>query len=297
MKEFHLEIENVRDFNLDHIFDCGQCFRWKKEEDGSYTGVITYFFEKDWIKAAVNVDFKEFEGDLGGVIKIKSTSPISKEFWENYLDLQTDYGKIKRSLSRKDKHIRGAIKSGEGIRLLNQDKWETLISFIISANNNIPRIKGCIESLSKNFGESLGEFRGEERFAFPMPESLAELTEDDLGICKLGYRAKYIIDTSKAVADKGIDALFLIEKMDSEKAFKDITSYKGVGPKVAHCILLFALGKRESFPVDVWMSKVMLDIYGLENKKEIETFAKETFGKNRGIAQQYLFYHIREKGI
>ncbi len=281
MKKFI--IDGIKDFDLDHIFDCGQCFRWEKEEDGSYTGVAK--------GKAVNIDYDE-----GRLIIDNASEEDFNDIWYHYLDLDTDYGKIKRSLSRKDKVIKKVIKSGEGIRILNQDIWETIVSFIISANNNIPRIKGGIELLCENFGKPLGEYRGKDRFAFPSPEKISSLSEENLDICRLGYRSKYIIATAKKyLEDRESYENLVSEKVSTEEAFNKIKELSGVGPKVANCITLFSLKKRDSFPIDVWMKRVMNRLYGIDenNFKEMELFAKENFGNKAGIAQQYLFYYMR----
>ncbi len=288
-KKSTVQIENLESFNLKQILECGQCFRWNKQEDcGSYGGVVTFFVDGKFISTFVQA---KQEGEK---LSLLSSKEIIKSKWENYFDLKTDYKTIKKNLGKNDLKIKEAIKAGEGIRILNQDKWETLVSFIISQNNNIPRIKGCIEALCQKFGEPLGHFAGTNRYGFPSPQILANLNVEDLGICKLGYRAPYIIEASKQILDMGLEEYYRIDELPEEEAFQKLTSLKGVGPKVAHCLLLFAFQKRKSFPIDVWIKKVMKDVYGLEEKKEIETFAKEKFGENGGIAQQYLFYYIRE---
>ena len=219
-------LDEVKDFNLEHIFDCGQCFRWNAEDDGSYTGVAG--------GRAVNVA-------LSGksLVIDNATADDFEEFWRDYFDMDTDYGKIKDTLRAQDPVIGKAIDEGEGIRLLDQEIWETIISFIISANNNIPRIKGCIESLCENFGEKIGRYRGKTRYAFPTAQKLASLTTDDLVPCRLGYRAKYIINTAKMytkLGDKYFEEL-KGEDVSYEDAFKKISQLQGVGPKVANCIL------------------------------------------------------------
>lgn len=279
-------IENVKDFDLDQIFDCGQCFRWQKEEDGSYTGVVS--------KMAVNM---ALDGD--NLVIDNCDSENFENFWRNYLDFDTDYAKIKNKLKSKDEVIGRAIKRGEGIRLLNQDVWETVISFIISANNNIPRIKGCIESLCENFGKEIGQYRGKVRYAFPDASILANMTVEDLAPCRLGYRAKYIVASAKMFeADRQTYEGLKEAEVSSDEAFKTISTLNGVGPKVANCIMLFALKKRDAFPIDVWMKKVMNFLYGFEENdvKGMETFAKEKFGEYAGIAQQYQFYYMRNEG-
>lgn len=294
--------EKIKDFNLDHIFDCGQCFRWSREEDGSYTGIA--------FKRPVNISFLPYtEGGFEGKLSIDNiTEAEFEQYWRTYLDLDKDYGQIKSHLAKKDLIIGEAIKSGQGIRILKQEPWETLISFIISQNNNIPRIKKCIEGLCEMFGCSAGTFRGKEYYTFPEATVLAELTESDLSPIKLGYRAKYIIETAKKVVTDNIDSakqesievnlptLGNLRKADIMTGYEYLTSLCGVGPKVANCILLFGLEKYESFPIDVWVRRVMHQLYDIDEKdlKSMAAYANENFGQYGGIAQQYLFYHIRQ---
>ncbi|MHC1722154.1 MAG: DNA glycosylase [Aminipila sp.] len=294
--------ENIKDFNLDHIFDCGQCFRWNKQKDGSYTGVA---FGKP-----VNINFEPYmEGGYEGKLSIDNIDEVEfNQNWKTYLDLNKDYGQIKATLAKKDLVLAEAIKSGQGIRILNQDPWEILISFIISQNNNIPRIKKCIEGLCEMFGSPAGRFQGKEYFAFPKASVLAQLTEEDLYSIKLGYRAKYILETAKKiVADntdpmtkQGIDVnlttLVNLRKADIVTGYEYLTSLCGVGPKVANCILLFGMEKHESFPIDVWVRRVMHKLYDIDENdmQSMANYANENFGKYGGIAQQYLFYHIRQ---
>ena len=214
----------------------------------------------------------------------------SEEFWRDYLDLGRDYGKIKEKLSEDDEIIGAAIEYGSGIRLLNQDRWETLISFIISQNNNIPRIKGCIEKLCAMFGKPIGTFRGKEYFSFPERERLAGISEEDLEPVRLGYRARYIVETAKADID-----LEKASELDTPSLYRYLLSLTGVGPKVANCILLFGFSRYDSFPVDVWVRRVMNRLYGFDEKdmKGMTRFAEEKFGSLGGFAQQYLFYYIR----
>lgn len=297
------EIE-VKDFNLRDIFDCGQCFRWNREEDGSYTGVA--------FGRAVNITMRA--GRTGfcagcprsgrcrgtgfcGTLILEGADPDEfQEIWAPYFDLKRDYGQIKAALAEKDPVMAQAIKHGEGIRILNQDPWETLISFIISQNNNIPRIKRCIEDISAAFGEEIGEYRGKKRYGFPSFDRLAELAPEDLGPVRLGYRARYIAETARAAAADGGKALYSIRDMEQEEAFRYLSGLCGVGPKVANCILLFAGEKYGSFPVDVWVKRVMNRLYGIDeqNVKEMQSFAAEKFGELGGFAQQYLFYYMRE---
>ncbi len=286
-------IVKVKDFNLNHIFDCGQCFRWDKEEDGSYTGVV---FNK-----ILNISFKpDRENSINGEIQlIGSDEEDFKNIWQEYLDLNTDYSIIKGWLKKDDEIMAEAIQWGQGIRILNQELWEVIISFIVSQNNNIKRIKGCIEKLCELYGEPLGEFKGKKRYGFPTVETLARLDVEDLGQVKLGYRAKYIINTSKAIdslqKEKGIK-INELSTMETDSLRELLLQYNGIGLKVANCILLFGASKKESFPIDVWVKRVMNKLYGISEKnlQEMETFATEHFGEYGGIAQQYLFYYMRE---
>ena len=282
--------ENITDFHLDHIFDCGQAFRWEKQEDGSYTGVAG--------GRIANIQFEPYEagGTAGKLIITNATEEDYDSFWHSYLDLDRDYAGIKAQLAA-DPVMKTAISYGEGIRLLQQEPWETLLSFIISQNNHIPRIKKCIETLSINFGECAGEYEGRKYYSLPSPEVLASLTEEDLAVCRLGYRAKYLIETAKKVCAEGVEVLkgTVGAGTTSREAYDYITGFHGVGPKVANCIMLFALGKYDSFPLDVWMKRVMQEEYGLTSPKEMADFAAENFGEYGGFAQQYLFYYVREK--
>lgn len=282
--------KEVCDFHLDHIFDCGQAFRWEKQEDGSYTGIAGNHI--------ANVQFEPESpgGTCGTMILSNVTEEEYQSFWMEYLDLKRDYAEIKKILA-KDPVMEKAIRHGEGIRLLQQDPWEILLSFIISQNNHIPRIKKCIDSLSENFGEKAGKFQGNTYYTLPTPERLATLTVEDLGVCRLGYRAKYLIASAQKVCEDGIDALYhnAIPQVTSKEAYDYITGFHGVGPKVANCILLFSMGKYDRFPVDTWMKKVMEQQYGLSSVKAIEAFVSENFGEYGGFAQQYLFYFVREE--
>ncbi len=276
-------VSGFTDFDVDHTFDCGQCFRWNREDDGSYTGVA--------FGRAVNIRM-----DDGTLVIDNCTEDDYKSIWADYLDVQRDYSGLKTRLSSHDDIMKRAVEYGSGIRLLHQDPWETLISFIISQNSNIPRIKKCIESLCSNFGKSIGEYRGQERFSFPSAERLAALTQEELSVCRLGYRDRYILETAAAVSADGGKSLVRARSLSFDDAERYIRSLKGVGPKVANCILLFGLLKYESFPLDVWMKRIMHELYGYDEKdmKGMSSYARENFGEYSGFAQQYLFYYARE---
>ena len=277
-------LEGVRDFNLEHTFENGQCFRWNRESDGSYTGVA--------LGRILNLEASD-----DTVILNNTTMQEYMEIWEDYFDLKRDYGAVKALLSQNDPDMKAAIAYGSGMRILRQDPWETIVSFIISQNNNIPRIKKCVEGLCINHGKKLGSYRGKEYYAFPTPEELAELTPEELDSCKLGYRAKYIVETAKLVNSDSGAALRRMTDADEKEAYEYLIGLSGVGPKVANCIMLFGLGKYASFPLDVWIKRVMHQVYGIEenNTAKMQEYAAKHFGNLGGIAQQYLFYYAREK--
>ena len=277
-------IDNVRDIDLEHVFECGQCFRWVPAGDGSgdYIGAAGKF--------AARISLEHDEASEACRLVIEATGG-DEAFWRNYFDLGTDYGAIKDELVRNEPDIESAVKYGYGIRILRQDLFETVISFIVSQNNNIPRIRKCIEALCSRYGEYIGEAFGREWHAFPEPDVLAAAAEEDLAALRLGYRAGYI----RAAAERYV---FDRDRGRLPETRDDILSYRGVGPKVANCIMLFGLRDVGAFPVDTWVKHIMNDMYGFDENdmKGMERFAREKFGGLAGYAQQYLFYYYRDNG-
>ncbi len=276
-------LKNLHDFNPVHTFMCGQCFRWD-ESDGGFIGIAH--------GRAVLV--KQTEN--GNVEIYNTTKKDFNDIWCDYFDFNTDYGAIKNTLSSDDS-LKKAIKFGGGIRILNQEPFECLISFIISTQNSIPRIKKIIAKMSELFGEKI-EFNGKTYYAFPTCEALAQLNESDLAPLKVGYRAEYILDASKKVKNGEVDLNSLFDT-DIQGARKELLKIKGVGPKVADCVLLFSLKKHGAFPIDVWIGRIMRSLYLGENAtmKEILKFSSEKFSDYAGFAQQYLFYYARENKL
>lgn len=272
-------LSGVTDFNLTQTFDCGQCFRWSKIDDSSYSGIA-------------HGKYLKISADGNNVILHNTSAEEYYETWEEYFDISRDYSDIKRSLSNGEVMIR-AIKSGGGIRILKQDLWETTISFIISASNNIPRIKKIIELLCENFGDHLGD----GNYSFPTPQKLSGITADDLSVIRAGFRGKYIADAVLKVNSGEVD-IYNLHNLDTQTARKELLKINGVGNKVADCILLFGLGRTEVFPVDTWINNVMCKIYPERCKSlsDVRAAGPEIFGNNCGIAQQYLFYYARENG-
>lgn len=280
-------LENCKSFELVDIFDCGQCFRWNKEDDGSYTGI----FGKNVLNVQKEKEKIIFNGICDGNIE---------EIVEKYFDLERNYEEIKELLSKVDDSMKISIEYGRGIRLLNQDLWEMIISFIISANNNIPRIKKIINNLSERYGKEI-VYKNQSFYTFPTPEELKDVTVEEYRKLGLGFRDIRIFETVHMVLNKKVDLEKLKYEKNTVEIREQLLALSGVGPKVADCILLFSDLKRlDAFPIDVWVRRVMNELYihnedeNKVSKKEIESIAKEKFGNIAGIAQQYLFYWKRE---
>ena len=287
MQEQEYQIENQESFELKHIFDCGQCFRWNEEDDKSYTGV----FKGNVLNVKKDNNTIYFKGIVNGNIK---------DIVEDYFDLNRDYTKIKKTLSKVDNNMKKGIEYGEGIRILNQDLVETILSFIISANNNIPRIKKIIERLSESYGTKI-VWNKKNYYAFPSLKQLENVSVEEYRNLGLGFRDKRIYDTVHMLLNNQVDYKKWYDEKDTLKVREELLSLAGVGPKVADCILLFSDLKRfDVFPIDVWVRRVMNELYIKNsdetkvNKKDIERIAYQKFGKLEGIAQQYLFYWKRE---
>lgn len=259
-------------FDLDQIFDCGQCFRFDKSDDG-YKGV------------AFGMPITVMQGD--STVTVCGAGENSRELFRDYFALNDDYHSIRDDISQRfgdDSTIRAAMIAGQGIRILHQDPWETICSFIISQNNNIPRIKKIVSAISERFGKPV-TCQDKEYYAFPTAEALALAGEDEIFSLRTGFRAAYIYDAAKKVADGTLD-LASLRLLPTDELITALTTVKGIGPKVASCAALFGFGKTDAFPVDVWMKRVMAKYYpdGLDIP---------SLGSYSGIAQQYLFYYER----
>ena len=287
MQEQQYILKNATSFEPKHIFECGQCFRWDEEQDGSYTGIV-----KNNVINVKKVD--------NSIIFLSYGADKLEQLAIDYFDLSRDYEEIKGTLSKIDIYLENSIKYGSGIRILNQDLWETIISFIISANNNIPRIKGIINRISQKYGNKI-EWKGKEYYTFPTVENLAKASVEDLRALGLGFRDVRVYETTHKVLNKEVDLNKMHEEKDTQKVRDTLLTLSGVGPKVADCILLFSTLKRfDVFPIDVWVRRVMNELYIKNedetkvNKREIEKLAKEKYGDLEGLAQQYLFYWKRD---
>lgn len=264
-----VEITGITDFSLEQTFECGQCFRWNRDGADAYFGVA--------MGKAARIRY-----DKNSVF-ITGTAEDFNTIWRAYFDLDRDYASIRRGISI-DAYMTAAAIHGSGIRILKQDKWEALCSFILSQCNNIPRIKGMVEKLCCLFGEQL-HFEGKPYYTFPAAEKLSRLTEEDLAPVRCGYRAAYVLEAARAVADGSLD-LDALSSGTPEKALDTLKKMKGIGSKVASCAVLFGLHMLDSFPVDTWIKKAVNENYG-------KSFDPSVFSPYAGIAQQYIFYYAR----
>lgn len=289
MEEQKYILENQDSFELKDIFECGQCFRWNVKDDGSYIGVIK--------NAVINVKKEDNKIIFNGICNGNMENIV-----RYYFDLDRNYEELKNRLSSIDDYMKKSVEYGSGIRILNQDLWETIISFIISANNNIPRIKGIIERLSKKYGNEI-IWNGTSYYTFPTAEQLENVSVQDFRNIGLGFRDIRLYETTHKILDNEVNLDELYNEPDTLKVREKLLTLSGVGPKVADCILLFSDLKRfDTFPIDVWVRRVMNELYLNEpdeskiSKKKIERLSKEKFGNIRGLAQQYLFYWRRSIG-
>lgn len=253
-------------FSLPQTLDCGQAFRWEKNENNIWHGVV---------KGTPLTVYETAEG----IVFENTTEEQFNAIWKDYFDFDTDYKKIRESFSG-DLYLSKAMDFCGGIRLLKQEPWEALCSFIISQNNNIPRIKGIISRLCEAFGDDLGN--GD--FSFPAAERLANMTPEELAPLRAGFRAKYIVDAARKVVS-GEVPLYSLPQLPLEDGLNSLIKITGVGPKVASCALLYGCGKKDAFPIDVWVKKILSELYP-------DGFPFED-SPYKGVAQQYLFHYRR----
>ena len=259
----------IPDMDLGKIEASGQCFRMEEGEPGHFAVIAGERFLEICYQGecfALSCSEEEFGG-----------------FWSRYFDLGTDYRWIREKVEKGDEYLSQAAKAGQGIRILRQDPWEMVATFIISQQNNIPRIKKCIGLLCRRYGRRLENFRGEAYYGFPSPEALAGADLEGLRGCNLGYRARYILETAKAVAGEEV-SLKALEGQDHHKVKKELMKLCGVGEKVAECVCLFGFHHVDAFPVDTHIAQVLKAHYP-------EGFPFKRYKGFAGILQQYMFYY------
>lgn len=269
-----------QDYNLDLTFDSGQTFRWQKVNDG-WEGVI---YGK-WVRLEHHKDG----------IKACVCGKVSYWSWlEDYLQINTSLNRILREFPR-DPHMNGAVKTCRGLRIVRQEPWECLATFLMSSNKQIPQIKQIINNLCERFGEQIPSPHGRPLYAFPTPQVIATASEEELRLCKMGFRAEYLKKAAEKIVHEKID-LRELSRLSSDKAREILLSFRGVGPKIADCVMLFSLGFMDAFPIDVWIEKALRTFY-FDSKpvkqKDLEKFTRSYFGKFAGYAQQYLYHYIR----
>lgn len=295
----YVVIEEVKNFKLKHIFECGQIFRFDEIAEGNY--IIIAFGKL--------IELKEQDNNI---LIYNSTEEEVKKIWLKYFDLDRDYSKIKNELS-KDTLLRQSIEFGYGIRVLNQDSFEMLLSFIISARNNIPSIKKTVNKIAIKWGKRI-EYKEKTYYTFPCIADIKDANLEEMQETGASFRSKYLIDTIKNIdsykmekRNSNVDEenssikynLDYIKSLNDDECHNALQEFKGVGTKVADCIMLFSMGKTSAFPVDVWVKRAMIYFYGAEDSSlnKIRIFARNKFGELAGFAQQYLFYYARENKI
>lgn len=275
-----IEIKNIKDFNLDDTVTCGQIFRYEKEIDNSYTIILQ--------DRVVNVRYNR------NTLYVDSSKEDNLEsIILRYFDLERDYSKINEIILKSDKEISFVVDACKGLKMINSYPFETIISYIISANNSVPSIKKSVDKISMMYGRKV-TFRSKDYYLFPTPEELKDVSCEEYRTCSVGFRDKYIESIVKLInSDKNY--LDNIYNLDTYSAFDILLKEKGIGPKVASCVLLFAYQKFDVFPIDTWVKKVMKERYNIVGESNIRKLAKEIYGDYSGIAIQYMFHYGRNK--
>lgn len=269
MQDNQLFVTGSSRFSARQTFTCGQCFRWTEQPDGSYLGIVR------GLPARVS--------DQDGALVLSSDEQQFAQLWRDYFDCDTDYAAICDSFAV-DAFTAAAADFGRGIRILRQEPWESLCTFILSQCNNIPRITGIVDRLCTLLGEPIS-FEQQTLYAFPSPEQLAICTPEDLAPLRAGYRTPYLIAAAQAVCSGTVD-FSALSRMDTDAARREIMQLRGVGRKVADCFLLFGLHKLDAFPVDTWMKKAAAYYSG-----DMKQFINSPYA---GVYQQYFFFYTRE---
>lgn len=273
-----LKIKN--NFDLKSTITCGQIFRFTLEDDGSFTIVI-----KDRV-----INLKE---DKDYIIVESSKEDNLKEIIYDYFDLDRDYEKIEKNILKCDKKLEDALIFSRGLKMIHQDPFETIIAYIISQNNRVPSIANALNLISLNYGEKV-VFKDKEYYLFPSVDKLKTLSTLDFRNCKVGFRDKYLYEIMRNIENNLLD-IESIYNMNSEDSLKYLIGFKGIGNKVASCILLFAYQKFDVYPIDTWVKKFMKEDYNIEGEQNIKRFTLDTYKEYSGLAIQYMFNYKRNK--
>ena len=283
IKNNDLWVSGLKDFEIGQTLECGQSFHFEKVKD-------------EYLVIAHNRILRVAQVNPDTVVFYDTSIEEFQMKWIKYFDLDRDYGEIKSVLLEKDNKLKAAIEEKSGVRIMNQEFFEMLLSFIISQNKQIPHIKKIVFDISAKWGTYLGRVNDKSYYSFPTPQQMADCTIEDFIKLKTGFRAPYLYDAVNKVLSGEISEEYA-RSLSSEEVIKYLCQIKGVGEKVANCISLFALEKRDSFPIDVWIKRIMERLYfkGDTDKKVIADFAKKQFGEYGGYAQQYLFFYARDE--
>lgn len=262
-------VKVIENFNISQICDSGQCFRMAKKADNRY-------------RIIASDRYLEVEQN-GNECKFHCTEAEFEEFWKVYFDLDVEYAAYIEKVNPNDRYLNEAVRFGSGMRILKQDLWEMIVSFLISQQNNIVRIRRCIQNICERYGEECAGPAGEIYYTFPKPEALAELEENALMECNLGYRSKYVVRAARSVVN-GEFSLAEVRRMPYKKAKEELLKLFGVGEKVADCICLFALHHLQAFPIDTHIHQALQEHYK-------RGFPKRRYKGFEGVIQQYIFYY------
>ena len=271
---------NINDFNLKDTITCGQIFRYDEENDGSYTVILS--------DRVINI-----KQDNDKIIVRSNKEDNLKEVIFNYFDLNYDYSSLNDFLLEIDSNNKEIIESSNGLKMINEPRFEVIISYILSSNNRVPQIKRALDNISKTYGKEV-LFNNKTYYLFPSIDELSNCDINTLRECKTGFRDKYIYEFINKIKNNEFD-INKIEKMDSMEALNYLKTINGIGDKVASCILLFGFHRFDVFPIDTWVKKYMKEKYNLNSVLEIQKFMKNKYGNYSGLVIQYIFNYRRNK--
>ena len=274
-----IKIENV-DIDLEGTIECGQIFRYEKENDNSYTIILS--------DRVINI--KKDNNNL--IVKSSDENNLEKIIID-YLDLDRDYSLINNQLLIKDNSLKKVIDNCIGFKIINQPRFECIISYIISQNNGVPQIRNAVNNISEKYGKKV-IFEDKEYYLFPSAKDLKDVTIEEYRNLKVGFRDKYIYEIVRKINDDEFN-IDLIDDMSSYDAMNYLMNNKGIGEKVSSCILLFSYSRLDVFPIDTWVKKFMKDTYSIEGIDNIKKFTKEKYDNYTGLVIQYMFHYKRNK--